>query len=191
MFIMDLADGSEAGYISLLTSTVCCIAFVLLIAYQWRNRIVATNKAVDAWVKMQANWSKLSKQVNLKEVRRNSPLLTLVGSGAREESALTMHTQGSCVLAQEHCAVVIQANWRGFVARKQLHAHKEKHDYRHAVKVATALGSDVSKRSLASGLPSSDDVAQSKVHFRLPALCASGVRLSSGIVDIFNKYYFR
>ena len=70
--------------------------------------------------------------------------------------------------------MVIQANWRGFVARKQLHAHKEKHDYRHAVKVATALGSDVSKRSLASGSPSSDDVAQSKVHFRLPALCASG-----------------
>ena len=68
--------------------------------------------------------------------------------------------------------MVIQANWRGFVARKQLHAHKEKHDYRHAVKVATALGSDVSKRSLASGSPSSDDVAQSKVSFRLPALCA-------------------
>ena len=85
MFIMDLADSSEAGYISLLTSAVCCIAFVLLIAYQWRNRIVATNKAVDAWVKMQANWSKLSKQVNLKEVRRNSPLLTdCVGFGARE-----------------------------------------------------------------------------------------------------------
>ena len=78
-----------------------------------------------------------------------------------------MHTQGSCALAQEHCAVVIQANWRGFVARKQLHAHKEKHAYRHAVKVATAMGSDVSKRSLDSGRsPSSDDAAQSKVSFR-------------------------
>ena len=98
MFIMDLADGSEAGYISLLTSAVCSIAFVLLIAYQWRNRIVATNKAVDAWVKMQANWSKLSRQVNLKEVRRNSPLLTnCVGFGAREQCALAMHTQGTCV----------------------------------------------------------------------------------------------
>ena len=29
-------------------------------------------------------------------------------------------------LKEEHCAVVIQAQWRGFVARKQLHAHKEK-----------------------------------------------------------------
>ena len=178
MFIMDLADSSEAGYVSLLTSAVCCIAFVLLIAYQWRNRIVATNKAVDAWVKMQANWSKLSKQVNLKEVRRNSPLLAdCVGFGAREESPLTMHTQGSCVLAQEHCAVVIQANWRGFVARKQLHAHKEKHAYRHAVKVATAMGSDVSKRSLDSGRsPSSDDAAQSKVSFRPPGLLRKWLR---------------
>ena len=29
-------------------------------------------------------------------------------------------------LKEEHCAVVIQAQWRGFVARKQLHAHKAK-----------------------------------------------------------------
>ena len=121
MFILDLADPSETGYVSLGTSAACTLAFLLLIAYQWRNRIVNTKTAVSAWVSdepfapvglaltslsqgwlslalanqvaMQANWSQLTQQSKLKE---------------------------------EHCAVVIQAQWRGFVARKQLHAHKEK-----------------------------------------------------------------
>ena len=114
MFILDLADPSETGYVSLGTSAACTLAFLLLIAYQWRNRIANTKKAVSAWVSdepfasvwgwlalalaklqvsMQANWSQLTQQSKLKE---------------------------------EHCAVVIQAQWRGVVARKQLHAHKEK-----------------------------------------------------------------
>ena len=43
-----VSTGSEAGYISLLTSTVCCIAFVLLIAYQWRKNGVDINGASNA-----------------------------------------------------------------------------------------------------------------------------------------------
>ena len=50
MFILDLADPSETGYVSLVTSAACTLAFLLLIAYQWRNRIVNTKTAVSAWV---------------------------------------------------------------------------------------------------------------------------------------------
>ena len=48
MFILDLADPSETGYVSLGTSAACTLAFLLLIAYQWRNRIVNTKTAVSA-----------------------------------------------------------------------------------------------------------------------------------------------
>ena len=49
-------------------------------------------------------------------------LLPNCRSRCRRTGQLTQQSK----LKEEHCAVVIQAQWRGFVARKQLHAHKEK-----------------------------------------------------------------